>query len=79
MKSEKMQPYTFWDKPEYSASTFGANVLSDIIGKKKFDYPKSIHAVVDSIQVASENACLLYTSFISQPVDLFLSLVYALL
>ena len=56
MKSEKMQPYTFWDKPEYSASTFGANVLSDIIGKKKFDYPKSIHAVVDSIQVASENA-----------------------
>ncbi len=54
MKSEKMQPYTFWDKPEYSASTFGANILADIIGKKKFDYPKSIYAVIDSIRVASE-------------------------
>jgi adenine-specific DNA-methyltransferase len=55
MKSLKMQPYTFWDKPEYSASTFGANILADIIGKKKFDYPKSIFAVMDSIQVASES------------------------
>ena len=63
MKSERMQPYTFWDKPEYSASTFGANLLAEIIGKKKFDYPKSLYAVIDSIQVASEKKDALILDF----------------
>lgn len=63
MKSERMLPYTFWDKPEYSASTFGANLLAEIIGKKKFDYPKSLYAVIDSIQVASEKKDALILDF----------------
>ena len=53
MKDVDMLPYTIWDNPLYSASTFGANVLSDIIGKKKFDYPKSLFAVLDSLKVAN--------------------------
>ena len=53
MKSEGMLPYTFWDDPKYSASTFGANLLSDIIGRGKFNYPKSLYAVEDCIRVAS--------------------------
>lgn len=50
-----MLPYTFWDNPLYSASTFGANLLADILGRGKFNYPKSLFAVMDCIRVASDN------------------------
>lgn len=64
MKSEGMLPYTFWDDPKYSASTFGANLLSDIIGRGKFNYPKSLYAVEDCIRVASgENKSALVLDF----------------
>ena len=53
MKDMDMLPYTIWDSPLYSASTFGANILSDIVGKNKFNYPKSIYAVIDSLKVAN--------------------------
>lgn len=53
MKNLDMLPYTFWDNPAYSASTFGANLLSDLIGKGKFNYPKSLYAVIDSLKVAN--------------------------
>lgn len=53
MKDLDMLPYTFWDNPAYSASTFGANLLSDLIGKGKFNYPKSLYAVIDSLKVAN--------------------------
>lgn len=53
MKDLDMLPYTIWDNPLYSASTFGANILSDIIGKNMFNYPKSVYAVVDSLKVAN--------------------------
>ncbi|TLQ07039.1 site-specific DNA-methyltransferase [Marinilactibacillus psychrotolerans] len=55
MINEDMLPFTFWDAPEYSASTFGANLLADIIGKGKFNYPKSLHAVEDALRVATGN------------------------
>ncbi|MDW4419265.1 site-specific DNA-methyltransferase [Staphylococcus saprophyticus] len=55
MTEEDMLPFTFWEEPKYSASTFGANILSDIIGKGKFNYPKSLYAVEDSLRVATAN------------------------
>lgn len=55
MKNEGMKPFTVWDQPQYSASTFGANLLEDIIGVKKFNYPKSIYAVADCVRVATNN------------------------
>lgn len=55
MKSEGMQPFTFWEKPEYSASTFGSNLLSDILGKGKFSYPKSVFAVMDSLKIINNS------------------------
>lgn len=55
MNDEGMQPFTFWDKPEYSASTFGTDVLADITGKGKFSYPKSINAVMDSLKIESKD------------------------
>ncbi len=53
MADEWMLPYTIWDKPDYSASTMGANLLTSIMGAKKFDYPKSLYAVIDSLRVLS--------------------------
>lgn len=54
MQDEWMLPYTVWDKSDYSASAMGANLLSSLLGAKKFDYPKSLYAVRDAILVTSE-------------------------
>jgi adenine-specific DNA-methyltransferase len=54
MKDDSMLPYTIWDKSDYSASALGANLLTSILGSKKFDYPKSLYAVIDTILVATE-------------------------
>lgn len=61
MKDEGMLPYTIWDKPEYSSSTFGANLVAEIMGKNVFSYPKSIYAVIDCLKVAcpKENAVIM--------------------
>ena len=63
MKNDGMQPFTLWDKPEYSASTFGANILAEILGKNKFSYPKSIHAVEDSLKIENANLDALFLDF----------------
>ena len=42
--------FSNWVGPRYNAGTFGANLLSDIIGRHNpFPYPKSIHTVGDAI------------------------------
>jgi adenine-specific DNA-methyltransferase len=42
--------FSNWIGPRYNAGTFGANLLSDIIGRHNpFPYPKSIHTVGDAI------------------------------
>lgn len=51
MIDEWMLPYTVWDKSEYSASSMGTNLLIHLLGKKIFDYPKSLYAVMDCIKV----------------------------
>lgn len=55
MKDQWMLPYTIWDKTEYSASSMGANLLFSMLGSRKFDYPKSLYAVMDSLRVLSSN------------------------
>lgn len=65
MKDEGMLPYTMWDKPDYSSSTFGANLLADIIGPNIFSYPKSLYAVIDSLKVANAHKDALILDFFS--------------
>ena len=65
MKDEGMQPYTIWDKPEYSSSTFGANLLADIMGKGIFSYPKSLYAVIDALKVANADKEAIVLDFFS--------------
>lgn len=52
-------PLTVWDKSEYSSTEHGTNLLRRMFGEsEKFSFPKSVHAIVDSLRVskASENA-----------------------
>lgn len=54
--------FSNWIGPRYNAGTFGANLLSDIIGSHNpFPYPKSLNTVADAIFAADldeEAICL---------------------
>jgi len=63
MKDEGMLPLTWWDKTEYSATAHGNNLLMSIMGKKIFDYPKSLYAVEDCIRVATNNSSAIILDF----------------
>lgn len=41
-----------WFDAKYSATEHGTAVLKALFGKPPFDYPKSIHAVVDAVYIA---------------------------
>jgi adenine-specific DNA-methyltransferase len=43
-------PSTNWSRPTHNAETFGSNLLRDILGDKRFPFPKSIYAVADCIR-----------------------------
>lgn len=46
-------PRTWWDKKIYSATEYGTNLLTDIMGETNmFSFPKSIHATKDCLRVA---------------------------
>lgn len=47
-------PKRVWNMKTHNAETYGTNVLNGLIGKR-FDYPKSIYAVHDSIRFYLEN------------------------
>jgi len=51
-----VQPTTLWSESKYSATEHGTALLKAIFGEQgKFDYPKSIHAVVDCLTVSGVN------------------------
>jgi adenine-specific DNA-methyltransferase len=64
MNEDGMLPLTWWDKKEYSATSYGTNTLIKIFGKtESFSYPKSIYAVLDTLKVLdirSNEICLDY-------------------
>jgi adenine-specific DNA-methyltransferase len=46
---------TVWDDKKYNANVYGSKVLNNIVGPKKFDFPKSVFTVRDSIYSTTEN------------------------
>ena len=50
-----MVAVTSWFDAKYSATEHGTALLKKLFGKAPFSYPKSIHAVQDSIYVAGAN------------------------
>lgn len=61
---EMTVPKTVWKGGEYDAGNYGNTLLSNILGKKLFDFPKSIHTLTRCIQLATEgNANALVLDF----------------
>lgn len=65
MKDEGMLPLTVWDDTKYSSTEYGTNFLTELMGKRYFDYPKSIHAVIDCLRLSGNNADGIFLDFFS--------------
>ncbi|MDF1590997.1 MAG: DNA methyltransferase [Desulfobacterales bacterium] len=53
IRTEGTLPRTLWDKKEYSATEYGTNLLTNILGSSQvFSFPKSLYAVKDCLLVA---------------------------
>ncbi len=51
---EKYRPvFSNWVDAKYNAGVHGTNVLRDLMGGRRFDYPKSIHTVTDCVAVVT--------------------------
>ncbi len=49
------KPKTIWYDPKYDSSSHGISLLEKIFGEKnKFPYPKSIHALLDTLQITTK-------------------------
>lgn len=48
-------PGTLWRIPSHDATRSGGQLLTKIIGEKRFDFPKSLYAVHDTIRFYVEN------------------------
>jgi adenine-specific DNA-methyltransferase len=51
---EKTVPKTVWSGGDFDAGNHGNTLLTNILGSKLFDFPKSIHQVKKSIDICSE-------------------------
>lgn len=63
MNEEGMLPLTVWDDKLYSSTEYGNNLLTDILGGKMFDYPKSLYAVIDCLKVANATSATTILDF----------------
>jgi len=46
-------PKTVWSGGDFDAGKYGNTLLIDILGSKKFDFPKSINTVINSIRLVT--------------------------
>lgn len=54
---------TVWYGAKYDASTHGTELLNEMVGKRRFDFPKSIHAVEESLCTMSDSQDALFLDF----------------
>jgi len=54
---------TVWDDKKYNANVYGSKILNNIVGPKKFDFPKSVYTVRDSIYSTTENDSIILDYF----------------
>ena len=55
MKNDGVLPISVWDDKKYSSTENGTNYLMKLLGKRYFDYPKSIFAVNDCLLLGNLN------------------------
>ena len=46
---------TVWNKSEYIAGDYGSKILNNIIGEKRFDFPKSMLLVADFVRLSADS------------------------
>lgn len=51
-KTDEVSPSSVWSGVKYSSTSGGALLLSDMFGKKVFDYPKSLYTMLDILTMA---------------------------
>jgi len=51
---EQTVPKTVWSGGEFDAGNYGNSLLIDMLGEKRFDFPKSIHLVKKCISLAAK-------------------------
>lgn len=49
------KPKSLWYGERYDASSKGTNLLKDLFNDKKFDFPKSLYAVMDAITIGASS------------------------
>lgn len=56
IRTKKVFNYkTVWSDKKYSANSYGAKLLNNILGEQIFSFPKSIHTVLDCIKAGTNN------------------------
>jgi adenine-specific DNA-methyltransferase len=55
---------THWIKKEYHAYHFGTKTLEEILGSKKFNFPKSVHLIADIIKIMTKNDSIILDFFV---------------
>lgn len=45
---------THWSRKEYHAYHFGTKIIEDILGVKKFDFPKSLNLIIDILKLSTK-------------------------
>jgi adenine-specific DNA-methyltransferase len=54
---------THWIDTRYNAISKGTNLVENILGEKKFTFPKSIYTVMDSINITSDKKSIILDYF----------------
>ena len=52
---KKTRPMSVWNQKKHSASEYGTTLLNSIIGSGKFNFPKSVYAVKDTLAFILQN------------------------
>ena len=47
----KSKPKTVWYRSRHNASEHGTNLLTSLIGQRRFSFPKSLYAVADTLRL----------------------------
>ena len=50
VENKLRMPLSTWVRPSHNAETGGTNLVKSLLGDKRFDYPKSLYAVEDTIR-----------------------------
>lgn len=45
-----IRPGSAWNIPSHNAGTYGSEILAEVIGEKRFDFPKSVYSVLDDLR-----------------------------